>query len=175
MSFENNSFEPQKQDIRKFIIMLSAGIFTLLLILGIIARAGNSQLVVDNTQSDYTTGFSDDGATDDSNSTFSDTSWVPSGYNQYDDIFAWRWGTSAETNCSYSTSSCWSIMIVTSEDCPGGVYGEISILDASGVQIDYTNDTTGAVYAGDNVKLTFDTFNESADKARISKLSCRSF
>jgi hypothetical protein len=103
-----------------------------------------------------------------------DQSWVPAGFSGYpsDDNIAWRWGTSSETNCSYSSGSCWSAVIVTRDGCPSGIYAEIAILDKSGVQIDYTNDTTTRVLPKAKVKLTFDTFNEQADQARIGEISC---
>jgi hypothetical protein len=63
--------------------------------------------------------------------------------------------------------------VVTKDGCPSGIYGEIAILDKSDVQIDYTNDTTTLVPAGEKVKMTFDTFNEEAETARLSKLTCR--
>ena len=64
-------------------------------------------------------------------------------------------------------------MVITKEGCPSGIYGEIAILDKSEVQIDYTNDTTASVPVGSKVKMTFDTFNEEADTARLSELTCR--
>jgi hypothetical protein len=104
-----------------------------------------------------------------------DDSWIPNGFTGFttDDNLAWRWGTKKETNCTYSYGSCWSVVVVTKEGCPSGIYGEIAILDKSDVQIDYTNDTTTLVPAGEKVKMTFDTFNEEAETARLSKLTCR--
>jgi hypothetical protein len=64
-------------------------------------------------------------------------------------------------------------MIVTRDGCPRGIYAEIAILDSSGVQIDYTTDGTTMVLAKAKVKLTFDTFNEQAQSARIGKIDCR--
>ena len=104
-----------------------------------------------------------------------DDSWIPAGFTGYatDDNLAWRWGTKKETNCTYSSGSCWTVMVITKEGCPSGIYGEIAILDKSEVQIDYTNDTTTSVPVGSKVKMTFDTFNEEADTARLSELTCR--
>jgi len=104
-----------------------------------------------------------------------DESWIPTGFTGYanDDNIAWRWGTKSETNCTYSSGSCWSVMVTTRDGCPSGIYAELAILDKSDVQIDYTNDTTTQVPAGTKAKLTFDTFNEEAETARLSELSCR--
>lgn len=170
MTLEPENFEPKKQDLRKFVLSLAVCIYALLFVVSVIVRVNTSSI-----EPTVTDNYSSDLFTDNSNSTFYDTSWIPSGYTQYDDTFAWRWGSSSETNCTYSSSSCWSMFIVTSTNCVGGVYGEISILDSSSIQIDYTNDTTGAVYQGDITKLTFDTFNEEAASARLSQLSCRNY
>lgn len=104
-----------------------------------------------------------------------DSSWIPSDFSGYpdDDNVAWRWGTRSETNCSYSSGSCWSVMLITRDGCPSGMYAELAIFDGSGVQIDYTNDSTTRVSPNTKVKLTFDTFNEQADTARLSEVSCR--
>jgi hypothetical protein len=103
-----------------------------------------------------------------------DTSWIPTGFDVYlnNANVAWRWGTSKETICTYSSGSCWSAMIITKNGCPSSLYGEIAILDNSGTQIDYTNDTASSVPPGQKVKLTFDSFNEQGQKARLTKISC---
>ena len=103
-----------------------------------------------------------------------DTSWVPTDFNVYagDENVAWRWGTKTETKCSYSSGSCWSIVVVTKNGCSRSLYAEINIFDRSDVQIDYTNDTASVVQPLQKVKLTFDTFNDQAQTAKIAKFSC---
>lgn len=110
-----------------------------------------------------------------SSAPISDTTWIPEGYNVYfgDDNLAWRWGSNSETECTYSSGSCWSVFVVSRDGCPSGLYGEIAIFDKSEVQIDYTNDTTTRVLPSTKVKLTFDTFNEQADTAQVAELNCR--
>jgi hypothetical protein len=98
--------------------------------------------------------------------------WYPSDYTQYSDDLAVRWGTSKETTCSYSSGSCWSLMVISKSGCSSSLYGEIKIFDSSDVQIDYTNDTTSTVSPMQKVKLTFDTFNEQAKSAQIGELRC---
>ena len=127
-------------------------------------------------------GSSTDGGTnpyrssDPNTDSLSDTinnSWIPSGFTQYSDDknLAWRWGTKKETNCSYSSASCWSMIVISNNGC-SSLYGEIKIFDSSDIQIDYTNDTTSTVSPLQKVKLTFDTFNDNASGALIGKLSC---
>jgi hypothetical protein len=62
--------------------------------------------------------------------------------------------------------------VITRDGCPSGIYAEIAILDKSGVQIDFTNDSTTRVLPKTKVKLTFDTFNEQAEQAQISEIRC---
>ena len=105
--------------------------------------------------------------------TFDDT-WVPAGFTGYaeDDNVAWRWGTKNESNCTYSSGSCWSVVLITRDGCPSSLYGEVNIFDKNSIQISYTNDTLGTVQPMQKVKLTFDTFDDSAQSANISKFSC---
>ena len=104
-----------------------------------------------------------------------DDSWIPEGFSGVpdDDNVAWRWATTSETNCTYSSGSCWSVVMISKNGCPNGIYSELAILDSSGVQIDFTSDSTTRVPPNTRVKLTFDTFNEEAEKARIGEISCR--
>ena len=103
-----------------------------------------------------------------------DSSWIPSGFDAWpgDADLAWRWGTRSETKCTYSSGSCWSVMIVSKYGCPSSLYGEINLFDRSDIQIGYTNDSLSTVQPGQKVKLTFDTFNEDANTANVAKLSC---
>ena len=103
-----------------------------------------------------------------------DDTWMPAGFTGYasDDSIAWRWGTKAETSCTYSSGSCWSVILIAKDGCPQSLYGEVNIFDKNDIQMSYTNDTLGTVQPMQKVKLTFDTFDESAQSANISKFSC---
>jgi hypothetical protein len=103
-----------------------------------------------------------------------DSSWVPSGFTQWvdDENLAWRWATKAETNCTYSSGACWAAMVVSKNGCPSNLYGEINIFDKNDIQISYTNDTLSSVQPNQKVRLTFDTFSEEDQSARMSKFSC---
>jgi hypothetical protein len=98
--------------------------------------------------------------------------WYPADYEEFSSNLAWRWGTSKETSCSYSSGSCWSVMVISKSGCSSSLYGEIKIFDSGNVQIDYTNDSTSSVSPMQKVKLTFDTFNEQAKSAAIGELRC---
>jgi hypothetical protein len=103
-----------------------------------------------------------------------DDSWIPTGFNGYteDDSIAWRWATKSEVVCTYSSGACWSIVLVAKEGCPSSLYGEVNIFDKNDVQISYTNDSVASVQPMQKVKLTFDTLDDSAQTANLSKLSC---
>lgn len=98
--------------------------------------------------------------------------WFPNGFSEYQEGIAWRWGSNKETNCSYSSGSCWSVIVISRYGCPRSIYAELAIYDSGDTQIDYTNDTTTNVLAMEKVKLTFDTFNEEASTARLAELNC---
>ena len=103
-----------------------------------------------------------------------DDSWIPSGFDGYteDDTIAWRWATKSEVDCTYSTGACWSVILIAKEGCPRSLYGEVNIFDKNDIQISYTNDSVASVQPMQKVKLTFDTLDDSAQTANISKFSC---
>jgi hypothetical protein len=103
-----------------------------------------------------------------------DDSWIPAGFDGYteDDNIAWRWATKSEVDCTYSSGACWSAVVIAKEGCPSSLYGEVNIFDKNDIQISYTNDTVGSVQPMQKVKLTFDTLDDSAQTANISKFSC---
>lgn len=103
-----------------------------------------------------------------------DDSWIPAGFDGYteDDTLAWRWATKSEVDCTYSSGACWSVILVAKDGCPRSLYGEVNIFDKNDIQISYTNDTLASVQPMQKVKLTFDTLDDSAQTANISKFSC---
>lgn len=103
-----------------------------------------------------------------------DDSWIPSGFTGYvdDENLAWRWAIKSEVDCTYSSGACWSAVLISKEGCKSSLYGEVNIFDKNSVQISYTNDSVGRVQPMQKVKLTFDTLDDSADSANISKFSC---
>jgi hypothetical protein len=101
-----------------------------------------------------------------------DTSWIPTEFNSWTDDpnVAWRWLESKEFNCT--GDSCWGMMVIAKNGCDRSLYAEISILDKSKVQIGYTNDTLSQALPMQENKLIFNTYEESAYSARLSKISC---
>jgi len=101
-----------------------------------------------------------------------DTSWIPTEFNSWTDDpnVAWRWLKSKEFKCT--GDSCWGMMVIAKNGCDRSLYAEISILDKSEVQIGYTNDTLSQALPMQENKLIFNTYEESAYSARLSKISC---
>jgi hypothetical protein len=97
--------------------------------------------------------------------------WYPRGYSEFEPGLAFRWLSSGQFSCSYSGGSCWGMSVTSQTGC-SSLYVEITILDSAGNNIGYTNDTTSGLQAGQNAKLTFDSFEDGASKARIAKISC---
>jgi len=64
------------------------------------------------------------------------------------------------------------MMIIAKEGCPNSLYAELSILDANDVQISYTNDALSSTLPMQKSKMIFETYEEDAESARISKISC---
>ena len=155
--------QQQKTTIKIVAIVLGA-----VLALATIAGVTIAVLALSSNSSDtYTSSTYDD-------TTYDDTSWVPAGYNVWSDDsnIAWRWGDDSETDCSYSSSSCWSVMVVTHFGCSSDLYGEINIFDSNDIQISYANDSLASVAPLQQVKLTFDTFDDNAANGRVAQLNC---
>lgn len=100
-------------------------------------------------------------------------SWKPSNFIIWDENpnVAFRWLKSNEYKCEYG-DACWGLMTISKSGCPSNLYVELSILDKNDVQIGYTNDSLSSTLPLQKSKMVFGTYQESADTARISKISC---
>jgi len=105
--------------------------------------------------------------------TVQDSSWKPTNFEIWLDNpnVAWRWLKGNEFRCDYG-DACWGMMIIAKEGCPNSLYAELSILDANDVQISYTNDSLSSTLPMQKSKMIFETYEEDAESARISKISC---
>jgi hypothetical protein len=101
-----------------------------------------------------------------------DTSWIPTEFNSWTDDpnVAWRWLNSKEFECT--GDSCWGMMVIAKNGCPKNLYAEISILDKAEVQVGYSNDTVSSALPMQKSKLVFNSYENSAHSARLSKISC---
>jgi|LakMenE01Jun11ns_1017448.scaffolds.fasta_scaffold9867296_2 hypothetical protein len=102
-----------------------------------------------------------------------DTSWLPSNFDVWsaDPNVAWRWLKANEYACEYG-DGCWAMMLIAKSGCPSGLYVELSLLDKNDVQVGYTNETVGSALPMQKTRMIFNSFEESAESGRISKISC---
>lgn len=95
---------------------------------------------------------------------------APAGFSKFsgDPTVAYRWDDRG--SCTFD--SCWHMTVVTKDGCPTSLYVELTTLTPSGTVVGYTNDTVGAVRAGEQAKLNFENLDEGASKARIAEVAC---
>jgi hypothetical protein len=100
--------------------------------------------------------------------------WFPSDFNEFaeDPNVAWRWLENKEFTCSLG-DACWGMLVVSKNGCPNSLYVEVSILDSSGTQVSYSHDSLSVAAPMQKNKLTFESFDSSANTARLAKISCR--
>jgi len=99
-------------------------------------------------------------------------SWEPANFKVWSDNpnVAWRWLKGNEFRCT--ADSCWGMLIIAKEGCTNSLYAELSVLDANNVKIGYTNDSIGSTLPMQKAKMIFNTYEEDAKSATISKISC---
>ena len=102
-----------------------------------------------------------------------DTSWIPEGFNSWDENIAWRW-VDRSSDCSDCTY--WHIQVISNFGCPNGVYAEINIEKNSEV-VDWTNDTIAYLGPAQKGVLAFEKYglsgSPSSYQGSLTKLNCR--
>ena len=99
-----------------------------------------------------------------------DNSWVPEGFTKYDDEVAWRWSPRDSYNCRRNRS-CLQIEVVPKTGCDS-LYAKASLVDSSGNNVGYTNESTSDVSAGQKALLMLDTYRDNFSTFRLAKISC---
>jgi len=101
-----------------------------------------------------------------------DSSWIPTGFDSWSDDpnVAWRWLTSKEYECT--SDACLGMMVITKNGCKSDLYAEISLVDKSDVQVGYSNDSVSSASPMQKSKLVFNSYEKSAESARVTKISC---
>jgi hypothetical protein len=92
--------------------------------------------------------------------------WYPEGFNEFDANTAYKYN---KGSCDYF--DCYNVSIVTKTGC-SQIYAEMTLMDSSGANVGYTNDTSSAVQPLQVVKMRFDVIEESADTGRLTEVSC---
>jgi len=95
---------------------------------------------------------------------------APAGYTKYDAKTAYVWVNPTASECL--GDHCWAMELVTRDGCPTSLYVELSLEDATGTSVGYTNDVAGVLAAGQKARLVFDSFEASATKARLTQVTC---
>jgi len=98
--------------------------------------------------------------------------WYPKGFDSFDSNIAYRFlKYGSEYKCTLYGAYCWGIEIVAKNGC-NNLYAELTIFDSADRNIGWTNDSATNVRAGEKVLLVFDSFEDGADKGRLSAVSC---
>lgn len=92
--------------------------------------------------------------------------WYPEGFNEFDSNTAYKYN---KGSCDYF--SCYNVSIVSKVAC-SQIYAEMTLMDKSGANVGFTNDTTTSVQPLQIVKLRFDIIESSADTGRLTQVSC---
>ena len=101
-----------------------------------------------------------------------DNTWIPSGFTRWDEGLAFRWGEQGDGPGCIGDQTCFRVEIVPKVGCDS-LYVAVSLLDAGGRNIGYTNDSTQGVRAGEMAVLTLGTHEEAMQTMRISEIVCR--
>jgi len=98
------------------------------------------------------------------------TPWYPDGFKEHFTTgIAFR-----KSEKSLSCGSCRGVgyEVVSITDCPNSLYVEGNIFDASGVLIDWTNDSVGSLKAGQIAYIELTSYS-GGERIEISKVSCK--
>jgi hypothetical protein len=101
--------------------------------------------------------------------------WYPDGYKSLplNRARAVQWVSGAPDPCGSIACSYWTMNVVSQNDCPGGVYVEVNMMDSSGTVFDWSNDTVASLAAGQVAQLQFVTYDDrDGKKAQIANVSC---
>lgn len=96
-----------------------------------------------------------------------DSSWVPEGFTPFNNKIATKWTEVPSEGCYLD--GCYAMEVVSSEQCDH-LYVELALLDSSGANVGFTNDTTSSLSPGQRAVLVFNA--STGEKARIAKVNC---
>lgn len=97
--------------------------------------------------------------------------WIPSGFQAWNSIIAWRWGSQGEGPGCIGEQTCFRVEVVPRLGC-GSLYVSATLLDKDGQNIGYTNDATQGVRAGEVAIMTLGTYEKAMDSMRIAEINC---
>ncbi len=82
-----------------------------------------------------------------------------------------KWEMPEDSECR-SGRSCFAITVIPAQACERSLYMSITLLDAAGNNIGWTNDTAQGVRAGETTRMVFTTYEDNVDSARIAEANC---
>lgn len=99
--------------------------------------------------------------------------WAPDGYTQYDDQLAYKF-TTKQGKWPCNDCNFWKVTVIANEGCPGGVYGELNMMDSSGTVQDWTNDSISYLGPGKKavLKFTHYGYDSSLKTGELTTLTC---
>jgi hypothetical protein len=100
-------------------------------------------------------------------------SWIPTGYSLWskNPPIAIKVLSPNSYDCGYY-DRCFGIMIISKDGCPNNLYGEVQLLNKSGVQIGYTNEVLSSSLPLQKSKMIFGTYERDTYQFQVSKISC---
>lgn len=167
---------PKKKLSTGAIVGIIAGALVILLGAGLGTSAVVTAALNSNSADTLTPDYSDTTDSTDSGTDWVDTpvttDWAPSDYTQWDDYLAYKWVTdNYESDCYDCTY--WFLEVIAHYDCSNGIYGEITMDDSYGNQVDWSNDSYPSLYANQTAVFEFDHYPYEADMTgTLTTLTC---
>lgn len=105
------------------------------------------------------------------------SAWMPpTGYAVHDAEGGARigieWSKPEPSECRGFGVTCFAINLISEKDCPRNLYASITLSDAAGRNIGWTNDTAQGVRTNEPTRLVFSSHTAGVKSARIAELLC---
>ncbi|WP_431220135.1 hypothetical protein [Leifsonia xyli] len=151
----------------KVALWIVAGVVAGLVVLGVISSVGHQS--VDEADSEDDSGASEPYVPPTPERAYP----LEVGYHDAGNGLEWQFGVLSDSpdGCSYY-KSCVIVKLKAFEDCPGGVYVEGQVMDASGTVIGMTNDTLPSLMAGQDGRVTLGYMGTGPQKTRVTDVVC---
>jgi hypothetical protein len=110
---------------------------------------------------------------DEFESVYGDTSWIPAGYDVWenDSSVAWKYSDNSDYECD--NYACLQVEVIAQTGCPNSLYAALNWLDSGGSVIAYDNASLPSLRSMQVAKLKFDDVAGSSDKGQLAEINCR--
>ena len=92
--------------------------------------------------------------------------WYPDGFTEFDANIAYKYN---KGGCDYFR--CHNVSVISRTAC-SLMYAEMTLLDSSGANVGFSNDTASSVQPNQIVKLRFDVIEDSASQGQLTQVTC---